>query len=231
MTLVDVKTLYTTRPPTNPSSSIQGWGLISWPLSPAAICSSSSSTETCYLTLCGRLAMELFIRQSLSCLLCAGFIIASAMFGRQYLCLVSCAATCLLFQRRCAQALAIYHPLRGFLIKSPTSPSAPGRYRLQEMWKMSENLTAALCPLCHYPWAGYTLWRRRRFSWAKTTTHLPFLSDEVIEPQSPTPRLLKPPKAKLQLMSSHTIKAQSFVCDSIIWLVCFGRFYVCHVKE
>lgn len=139
----------------NPSSSIQGWGLISWPLSPAAIC--SSSTETCYLTLCGRLVMELFIRQSLSCLLCAGFIIAPAMFGRQYLCLVSCAATCLLFQRRCAQALAIYHPLRGFLIKSPTSPSAPGRYRLQEMWKMSENLTAALCPLCHYPWAGYTL--------------------------------------------------------------------------
>lgn len=97
-------------PPT-PPFSIQEWGLISGPLSPAAIC--SSRTETRYLALCGRLEMELFIRPTLSCLLCAGFIIASAMFGRQYLSLVSCAATCLLFHWRWARALAIYHPLWG----------------------------------------------------------------------------------------------------------------------
>lgn len=96
---------------THPSFPIQGRGLISGPLSPAAIC--SSRTETCYLALCGRLEMELFIRPILSCLFCAGFIIASAMFGRQYLSLVSCAATCLLFRWRRAWALAIYHPLRG----------------------------------------------------------------------------------------------------------------------
>ena len=144
MTLRDVKSLPATRPPPNPSSPIRGRELISGPLSPAAI--RSGCTETRYLAFCGRLGMELFIRQTLSCLLCAGFIIASAMFGRRYLCLVSCAATCLLFQRRWAQALAIYHPLRGSLIKNPASPSAPGRYGLQEMRKMStkKNLTATL---------------------------------------------------------------------------------------
>lgn len=110
-----------------------GVGLISGLLSPAVICGSRS--ETHYLALCGRLDMELFIRSTLSCLLCAGFIIASAMFGRQYLCLVSCTATCLLFQRRWAQALVIYHPLRGSLIKNPTSPSALARYELQETGK------------------------------------------------------------------------------------------------
>lgn len=97
--------------PTHPSFPIQGQGLISEPSSPAAIC--SSRTETRYLALCGRLEMELFIRPTLSCLLCAGFIIAPAMFGRQYLSLVSCAATCLLLRWRWARALAIYHPLRG----------------------------------------------------------------------------------------------------------------------
>lgn len=112
VTSLDVKYLPTTcPPPTRPSFPSQGWGLISGPLSPAAIW--SSRTETRYLALCGRLEMELFIRPTLSCLLCAGFIIASAMFGRQYLSLVSCAATCLLFHWRWAWALAIYHPLWG----------------------------------------------------------------------------------------------------------------------
>lgn len=72
------------------------------------------------------------------------------MFGRQYLWLVSCAATCLLFQWRWVWALAIYHPLRGSLIKNPTSPSAPGRYVLQETGKMSKNLTAYL-PILSLP--------------------------------------------------------------------------------
>lgn len=91
--------------------------------------------------------MGLFIRPALFRLLTAGFITASAVFGRQYLCLVSCAATCLLFQWRWVWALAIYHPLRGFLIKSPTS--APERYVLQETGecqkeKISLQLSAQL---------------------------------------------------------------------------------------
>lgn len=48
--------------PTYPSFRIERRWLISEPLSPAAIC--SSRTETHYLALCGRLEMELFIRQS-----------------------------------------------------------------------------------------------------------------------------------------------------------------------
>lgn len=100
-----------TFPTSHPSLLIQGQWLISELLSPAAIC--SSRTENCYLSLCGRLEMELFIRLTLSCLFCAGFIIASAMSGRQYLSLVSCAATCLLFHWRWAWAPPIYHPLRG----------------------------------------------------------------------------------------------------------------------
>lgn len=48
--------------PTYPSFPIERRWLISEPLSPAAIC--CSRTETHYLALCGRLEMELFIRQS-----------------------------------------------------------------------------------------------------------------------------------------------------------------------
>lgn len=129
-------------PTTKLSSSIQGWGLISGLLSPTAIC--GSTTETYYLAFCARLDMELFIRSTLSCLLCPGFITTPAMCGRQYLWLVSCTATCLLFQLRWAWALVIYHPLRGSLIKNPTPPPL----HLQDtscrrQGEMSKNLLSA----------------------------------------------------------------------------------------
>lgn len=140
-------------PTTKLSSSIQGWGLISGLLSPTAIC--GSTTETYYLAFCARLDMELFIRSTLSCLLCPGFITTPAMCGRQYLWLVSCTATCLLFQLRWAWALVIYHPLRGSLIKNPTPPPALARYQLQETGGNVKKST--ICPCCCYPWAGCTV--------------------------------------------------------------------------
>lgn len=96
---------------------------------PAATRRSSSRTESRYRPLSGRLEMELFIGPTLSSLLCAGFIIAPAVFGRQYLSLVSCAAIpacCSARGETGAPTRPIYHPSqRGSWIKKP--PSVPGR--------------------------------------------------------------------------------------------------------
>lgn len=156
--------------------------------------------------------MELFISPTLFCLLSAGFIIALAMFGRQYLFLVSCAATWLLFQWRWVWALAIYHPLRGSSIKSPTS--APERYVLQETGKCQKKISLqrsaqpVITPGLHILSGGGDVVAK-----PKKTTHRSFLPDEVIKRQSPTPCLLKPPKAKPRLMFSLTINP----CRFCLW--------------
>lgn len=150
-------------PTTHPSFPSQGQGLISGPWSPAAI--RSSRTETRYLALRGRLEMELFIRPTLP---------LSALCRLHYsLCYVweTISVPCFL---RCYLLVVplemgsgsgdLSSSLRGSLIKNPTSPPVPGRYGLRETGRMSKNLTATICPSSRYPWAGYTVWRRRRFS-------------------------------------------------------------------
>lgn len=171
-------------PPVLHPPFIQGRRLISEPLSPAAIC--SSRTETRYLALCGRLEMELFIRPILSCLFCAGFIIASAMFGRQYLSLVSCAATCLLFRWRWAWVLAIYHPLRGAPWQRTQHPPPCRGDAGSKRWRKCQRIS--LQPSSHpvaTPGLDELYEGGDVLAEPKRHTSLS-LSDEVIELQSPS---------------------------------------------
>lgn len=113
--------------PASPSFAIQRRWLISEPLSPAAIY--SGRTETRYLALCGRLEMELFIRQSRA---------LSALCRLHYsLCYVwetisvSCFLRCYLLVVPLEMGLGsgdLSSSQRGSLIKNPTSPSVPRRY-------------------------------------------------------------------------------------------------------
>lgn len=142
--------------PTYPSFRIERRWLISEPLSPAAIC--SSRTETHYLALCGRLEMELFIRQSRA---------LSALCRLHYsLCYVwetisvSCFLRCYLLVVPLEMGLGsgdLSSSQRGSLIKEPNIPLCASEIWLQEMRKMSENLTATICPSRRHPWARYTV--------------------------------------------------------------------------
>lgn len=129
----------------------------------------SSRTETRYLALRGRLDMEFFIRQTLSCLLCAGFIIALAMFGRQYLCLVSCAATCLLFQQEMGPGSGDLSSSQRLLDKEPNIPLCAREIRAA---RDRENVKKSHCnylPILSLPLGldilyreGYILAKRKR---------------------------------------------------------------------
>lgn len=113
---------------------------------------------------------------------------------------------------------------QGLLDKEPYIPLCAWKIRAPQD---RENVTKSLCD--HLPILSLG-WIYCSEGETKTTQH-PSLSDEVIELNSPTPNLSKPPKAKLWLMFAWTIKALSFVCDSIIWVVCFWRVYLCSDRQ
>lgn len=161
MTSLRLKSPPTTRLPTHPSVPIQGRGLISGPWSPAAIC--SSRTETRYLALCG-LEMELFIRPTLLSAWCRLHYSLCSVWETIS---VSCFLHCYLLVVPVEMGLGssdLSSSQRGSLIKNPTPPCAPSRYRLQEMGDVKKSH-----PSCRCLWPGDT-GRRRHFRKAQIDT-------------------------------------------------------------